>query len=255
MPISNESTGLRASTERPSKYPIRKYVLLGAVPVVALCVYLLAAPILGLSQNIVTYVDQLQATNADVIDRYYLLFLAGYFLAFAATIALCLPFAALMTVIGGLLFGLAGLAAAALSVTLGSVPPFLGARHFAGPALAKIDAGLVARVRRGFERNQFQYLILMRIVPWAPFTVTTIIAGALGMGLSEFLLGTALGFLPMGLAFNAVGHGLGRLSELRSISLLELVTDRDFLLAAAGVAAIALLSFLRKVPGLARLFG
>jgi uncharacterized membrane protein YdjX (TVP38/TMEM64 family) len=234
---------------------MKRHLLLAGIVAVLLAGYFLIVPILGLSQVLTNYVDSVYAAHPELVARYYPLLLLGYFAAFALTIVLCLPLAALMVVIGGLVFGFAGFVAALLAITIGSIPPFLAARRYGGPALAKTDAQLVQRFRHGFERNQFQYLVLMRLIPWAPFPVTTVLAGALGMGTAKFLIGTALGFVPAGLALNAIGHGLGRLGELRSISVLDLFRDPDFLLAAAGVSAIALLSFLRRVPALTRLFG
>jgi len=234
---------------------MKRRILLAGIAILLLIGSILAVPILGLSQIIVGYVDQLHSANADVIIRYYPLLLVAYFIAYVLTVALCLPLAALMAIIGGLMFGFAGFLTALLSVTAGSIVPFLASRKFARPALANIDSETVQRVRRGFDRNQFQYLILMRLVPWAPFTVTTIVAGALGMGLVRFLTGTALGFVPIGLALNAIGHGLGRLAELRNISAVQLYRDPDFLMATGGVGAIALITLLRKVPAVSRLFG
>jgi len=189
-----------------------------------------------------------------MIARYYLPLMLAFFVVYAVTVALCLPLAALMAAAGGWLFGLWALPVAVLSILAGSIAPFLLARRYAGPALAKIDSTTVDRLRRGFDRNQIPYLILMRVVPWAPFTVVTIVAGALGMGLTKFLIGTALGYLPAGLAFNAIGHGLSRLSDLHSLSAAQLYRDPDFLMAVAGVTAVALLSFSRRIPFVARLF-
>jgi uncharacterized membrane protein YdjX (TVP38/TMEM64 family) len=214
-----------------------------------------AISLLGLSQAITLYVDQLHSRNADTIVRYYPLLLLLYFVAYVLSVALCLPIAALMAVIGGLMFGIAGFVVALLSVTSGSIVPFLLSRKFAGPMLGRIHSDIVSRMRRGFDRNQFQYLVLMRLIPWAPFTVTTIVAGALGMGLTKFLIGTALGFAPTGLALNAIGHGLGRLADLRSMSATQLYRDPDFLIALGGVSAITLLTLSRRIPLVARLLG
>jgi uncharacterized membrane protein YdjX (TVP38/TMEM64 family) len=234
---------------------MKKRIFLAGIAILLLAGSILVVPILGLSQIIISYVDQIHSANADIIIRYYPLLLIVYFIAYVLIVALCLPLAALMALIGGLMFGFAGFLTALLSVTLGSVVPFLASRKFARPALAKIDSEMVQRARRGFDRNPFQYLVLMRLVPWAPFTVTTIVAGALGMDLVSFLAGTALGFVPVGLALNAVGHGLRRLAELRNISVAQLYRDPDFLMATGGVGAIALLTLLRKVPAVSRLFG
>lgn len=231
---------------------MKRRILLGVLVAPIIIGAILAVPIFGLSQIIISYVDQLHSAHANII-RYYWLLLLVYFIVYALTVALCLPLAALMTVVGGLLFGIPGFLIAVLAVAIGSIPPFLAARRFAGPALAKIDSHMVNRFQRGFDRNQFQYLTLMRLIPWAPFTVTTIVAGALGMGLMKFLIGTALGFVPIGIALNAIGHGLGRLSDLHNLSVFQLYRDPDFLIAAGGVGAIALLTLLRKSRALTRL--
>jgi len=233
---------------------VKKPYLIAAAIIAVIGLSVLAVPMFGLTDWIMGHVEALRSRDSDLLSRYYLLTLLIYFLVYAASIALCLPLAALMAVAGGWLFGLWSLPVAVLSILAGSIVPFVLSRRYAGPALAKIDSATVDRFRRGFERNQVQYLILMRVVPWAPFTVVTIVAGALGMGLTKFLLGTALGYLPSGLAFNAIGHGLAHLTDLRSLSAAQLYRDPDFLMAVASVSAVALLSFSRRIPFLARLF-
>jgi len=232
---------------------VNKLILIAAVAAVAIGLVVLAVRMFGLADAIIQYGDALRARDPDLVARYYLLLLLIYFFVYAATVALCLPLAALMAAVGGWLFGLWSLPVAVLSAVAGSIIPFLLSRRYAAPALAKLDSATVDRLRRGFDRNQFQYLILMRLVPWAPFTVATIVAGALGMNLTAFLVGTALGFLPAGIAFIAIGHGLARLTDLHDMSAAQLYRDPDFLLAQAGVAIIALIMLLKRVPIVARL--
>lgn len=216
---------------------------------------IVAVPVFGLADTVLQYGETLRTGNPSLIGRYYPLLLLIYFLLYATSVALCLPLAALMAVAGGWFFGLWSLPVAVLSIVAGSIAPFLLARRYAGRALTKIDSAMVDRFRKGFDRNQFQWLLLMRLLPWAPFTVTTIVAGALGMETTKFLIGTALGFLPAGLAFNAIGHGLAHLTDMHSISAMQLYRDPDFLMAIAGVSAVALIGFLRKLPVLTRFFG
>jgi len=232
---------------------MKTFFIVAGIALTAIGVVIFAVPVLGLSDTILQYADTLRSADPALIARYYLFLLLVYFLVYAATVALCLPLAALMAVVGGWLFGLWALPVAVLSIVAGSVVPFVLSRRYAGPALAKVDSATVGRLRRGFERNQLQYLILMRVVPWAPSAVTTIVAGALGMSLANFLAGTALGFLPAGLAFNAIGHGLARLTDLHSISAAQLYRDPDFLMTLTGVSAVALLSLSRRIPFVARL--
>jgi uncharacterized membrane protein YdjX (TVP38/TMEM64 family) len=158
----------------------------------------------------------------------------------------------LMAVAGGLIFGIVSFPVAVFSVSAGSIVPFLLSRKVAVVS-GKPGGELLNRVRNKFRRNQFQLLILMRVIPWAPFSVTTMVAGSLGMSLGKFLTGTMIGFIPTGLAFYAIGHGLDRLADLGSISAARLYREPDFLIAAAGVALVLLLSLSPRVPLISRL--
>lgn len=219
-----------------------------ALLLLAAVLFVLASPARTLSRNIVLDIDAFRLAHAAGIERYYLLMLFIYFFAYALTVSICLPFTALMSVIGGFIFGFAGFIVAVVAASVGSMIPFLASRKIAQVAPARLDYELLRRVRRKFLRNQFQVLLLMRVVPWAPFSVTTIIAGSLGMGAGKFLLGTMIGFFPAGFAFYAIGRGLQHLADLGSISVARLYSEPDFRIATAGVILVGLLSFSRRVP-------
>jgi uncharacterized membrane protein YdjX (TVP38/TMEM64 family) len=217
--------------------------------------YFLVASQLGGSHGLLMLTDQFRGTYATVINDNLGMALLAYFFLYATVVAFALPLTAIMDVIGGFIFGLIGFPIAILSVCLGSIPPFLIARRLSTVALEHFDSAMVRRVQHGFSRYGFQYLVLMRVVPWAPCSVTTIIAGALGMHVAQFVFGTAIGFLPPGIALNAIGHGLERLGDLDQGSIAHLYKDRDFLFAAAGIAVVMLLSLARRVPLVSRLLG
>ena len=233
---------------------MKRYHLGAAVLIVLIAAaYVLAIPARSLSHNIILHIDAFRLANAPAIERYYVPLLLAYFFAYALTVGICLPVTALMSVIGGFIFGFAGFVVSVLAISAGSIIPFLASRKFAGMAPARLDFELLHRVRRRFLRNQFQLLLLMRVVPWAPFSVTTIIAGSLGMGIGKFLLGTMIGFLPTGFAFYAIGHGLQHLADLGSISVARLYREPDVLIATGAVALVALLSFSRRIPLISKL--
>jgi uncharacterized membrane protein YdjX (TVP38/TMEM64 family) len=217
--------------------------------------FFLAISLLGGSSGILMLTDQFRGTYATAINDNFNIALLVYFLSYAIVVAFALPLTAIMAVIGGFIFGFIGLPIAILSACLGSIPPFLIARKLSTVALERFDSAMVRRVQGGFSRYGFQYVALMRIVPWAPFCVTTVIAGALGMHVAEFVFGTAIGLVPASLALNAIGHGLERLGDLDQGSVAHLYKDRDFLFAAAGIAVVMLLSLARRVPFVARLLG
>ena len=51
-------------------------------------------------------------------------------------------------------------------------------------------------------------MFAVRIIPVAPFTVEGIIAGAVGINVRDYILGTFLGMLPGVLATSVFGHQL-----------------------------------------------
>ncbi|TAL00429.1 MAG: TVP38/TMEM64 family protein [Rhodospirillaceae bacterium] len=226
----------------------RRVLLIGlAAACIAFATFLFAMRFYGLSHALVTCLDTLQLEYAGFIGRNPTVVLATFVLLYALVVTLALPLTGTMDIVGGAVLGLAGFPAAMFSVCIGSIVPFLIARKLGATALMRFDSGLVQRVRHGFVRNGLQYLILMRLLPWAPCSVTTIISGALGMRLWPFLLGTGIGFVPAGLALNMIGRGLRRIGDSRDISVVALYRDSDFLLAVVGVGMVAILSLSRSL--------
>ncbi len=102
-------------------------------------------------------------------------------------------------------FGLAltgSLASAALTFLLG--------RRLRGRVVSRISGGAVYRVMRAIgDRGTFA-VMSCRLVPVAPFTVVNLVAGALPIRFSEYLMGTVFGMVPGILALSLFGDGLVR---------------------------------------------
>ena len=54
-----------------------------------------------------------------------------------------------------------------------------------------------------------------------PFSVATMLAGALKIKSSNFMTGTALGFLPWGFGLNELGQGFASILQMEQITILE----------------------------------
>ena len=233
-----------AANAPPRTAPRKRAALIGlVVACAAFGAYILAAQLLDLSHMLATRVDALHAQYADYIAQHRTLVLAAFLAVYFLVMTLSLPLAGTMDLIGGFILGRIAFPIAIFCIGFGSIVPFLIARRVGMATLARFDTALVQRVQRGFTRTAFQYVIIMRLVPWAPVSATTVIAGALGMSLRPFMLATVLGFLPAGFALNSIGEGLRHLSEARNVSIGELYSDHDFLFAALGVVVIVALGF------------
>jgi uncharacterized membrane protein YdjX (TVP38/TMEM64 family) len=135
--------------------------------------------------------------------------LAGYVALYIVAVALSLPVGLYLTVIGGLLFGVAlGGAAATLGATVGAVCVFLIARSAFGEYLLRKAGPLAQKLARGFRDDAFNYLLFLRLVPLFPFWLVNLVPALCGVGLGTFVAATAVGVLPATFAFAFVGAGL-----------------------------------------------
>ncbi|MGE6793963.1 FAD-dependent oxidoreductase [Pseudomonas guineae] len=159
-----------------------------------------------------------QATlNAQVSAQPWLA--AGvFFLAYVAVTALSLPGAALMTLLGGALFGLVeGFVLISFASTLGASLAMLSSRFLLrdwvqarfGQRLSKIDAGI--------EREGPFYLFALRLVPAFPFFLINLAMGLTRLPLRTYWWVSQLGMLPGTLVFVNAGRELGQLESLSGI--------------------------------------
>jgi uncharacterized membrane protein YdjX (TVP38/TMEM64 family) len=170
----------------------------------------------------------------------------AFTLAYAGLVALSVPGAAFFTVAGGFLFGAwLGTAYALIGATLGATVVFLAAR--AGLAGLAARAGPRAqRFEAGFRRNSLNYLIVLRLVPIIPFWLINLVAGAIGLRLWIFVLGTFVGMIPVSFIYASLGNGLGTLAEEGHPPDLAVLIRSGVILPILGLAVLALLPVIYK---------
>jgi uncharacterized membrane protein YdjX (TVP38/TMEM64 family) len=168
-----------------------------------------------------------------------------YVLAYALTVAFSLPVAALVTPVGGFLFGVwLGAALSVIGATLGSIAVFLAARTaFYDLFHARAGAAL-ARLEDGFRRDSFNYLLFLRLVPVFPFWLVNIVPALLGMKLGPYTLATLIGIIPGAVVFSSVGAGLGVVIDRGEAPDLGVVFEWRILLPLVGLAVLALVPVL-----------
>lgn len=139
----------------------------------------------------------------------WLLALAVFMAVYIAAVALSFPGAAILTVLGGLLFGwiVTGLAVVA-SATLGAVFIFVVVRTALGGVVIRKAGPMLGRISTGFARDAFSYLLFLRLVPLFPFWLVNIAAGVANVRLRSFVSATAIGIAPATFTFAYLGQGL-----------------------------------------------
>jgi uncharacterized membrane protein YdjX (TVP38/TMEM64 family) len=127
-------------------------------------------------------------------------FLAGGLVAFPATLLIIGTAAAFGPVFGFVYATVGALASALLMYAIGA---WIGRE-----ALQNVMGPRLTRVQQGVARRGVLAVAAIRLVPIAPYTLVNMVAGASGIRLFDYTLGTALGLLPGLLVLSALGHQL-----------------------------------------------
>jgi uncharacterized membrane protein YdjX (TVP38/TMEM64 family) len=223
--------------EPPRPVALRRFVPLGALIVAGVLFmalgghrYLTIAAVAENREWVCDLVGAAQATAA-----------LTFIFCYAGLVALSVPGGALLTITGGFLFGpWLGGAYAVVGATTGATVVFLAAR--AGLAgLATRAAPWVQRIEAGFRRNGLNYLLVLRLIPIFPFWLVNLVAGAVGLRLWVYVLGTFIGIIPVTFIFASLGNGLGTLVEEGQPPDLAILYRPSVLLPILALAALALL--------------
>ena len=151
-------------------------------------------------------------------DRHPLLALALYFGLYVVVTALSLPGAALLTLVGGAIFGLLwGTLVVSFASTLGATAAFLSARFLLrdwvsarfGPRLVAIDEGV--------KREGAFYLFTLRLVPLFPFFLVNLLLGLTAMRTWTFFWVSQLGMLAGTIVYVNAGTQLARIDSLGDV--------------------------------------
>jgi len=182
-------------------------------------------------------------------DAHYGLAVAGFIAVYAGLVALSLPGATVMTLTGGLLFGVfPGTFINVGAAGTGAVALFLLARWGAGNAAERLAAAgpAAGRLIVGLRENEWSVLFVMRLVPLVPFFVTNLAAATLGVQLHRFVISTFLGILPGAWVYTSVGAGLGEVFAAGGQPDLGAIFRPGVLIPLLALAALAALPMLLR---------
>ncbi|MEO0370639.1 MAG: VTT domain-containing protein [Pseudomonadota bacterium] len=150
-------------------------------------------------------------------DSNFLGLAAAFIGIYIVIVAFSLPGAAVASVTGGFLFGLAlGTTFNVLAASVGASAIFLAARFGLGRTLAaKMDAsdGNLKKLKDGLRENEISVLFLLRLVPAVPFFVANLLPALVGVKFINFAFTTVLGIIPGALVFTWIGVGLGEVFD------------------------------------------
>lgn len=146
-----------------------------------------------------------------VQDR-MLLFSIVYILVYIGAVALSIPGAAVLSILGGFLFGaIPATIFINIGATTGAFIIFIAARFFIGEMVQKKYGDKLAKFNREIEENGSNYLITLRLIPIFPFFLINLFAGVTRIKPLTFLWTTSLGIIPGSFAYAYSGYAVAKL--------------------------------------------
>lgn len=143
--------------------------------------------------------------------EYSLWSLLGISLLYVVLLAVMFPLT-ILVVTTGMLFSTEW---AMLCATLGALSSSAAGYvvgHWLGRETIEKHGGItVRRAEQYIQNNSFNSMVLINLLPVAPFTMTNMLAGAFRLDFPRYMLGSAVGIIPGLLIVIAFGGQLGKL--------------------------------------------
>jgi len=153
---------------------------------------------LGLDQYLNTeYLLEQRHQLLTLVDNHLLLTAFVYCGIYIGAVAFSVPGAAVLSIAGGLLFGLPfGMLIVNIGATLGATLNFIFARYIVGESIQAKYSDKLEKFNEDIEKNGKNYLLTLRLIPVFPFFLINVLAGVTSVKLRTFIWTTAVGIIP-----------------------------------------------------------
>ena len=143
---------------------------------------------------------------------------AVFFVVYIAVTALSLPFAAILTLVGGAVFGFWwALLLVSFASTIGATLAFLLARTILREWVQRRFAAWLEPINRGIEKDGIFYLFTLRLIPVFPFFLVNMVMGLTSIPAFSYYWVSQLGMLFGTALYVEVGAELGLATSIPGI--------------------------------------
>ena len=193
---------------------LQKIIIIGVVIVIIALFYVFD---LGKYFSL-DYIKASQAKFDALYQEHSILVVAIYMLIYVVMAALSLPGAAVMTLLGGALFGrLVGTVAVSFASTIGATLACFVARFLLRDWVQDKVGDKLKPINDGVENEGALYLFTMRLIPAFPFWLVNLAMGLTKMPLRTFYWVSQIGMLPGTFVYVNAGTELGKIDSLSGI--------------------------------------
>ncbi|MBT5469527.1 MAG: FAD-dependent oxidoreductase [Nitrospina sp.] len=170
------------------------------------------------------YIKDQQASFSEFYKENTLLAISVYMTVYIVSTALSLPGAALLTLLGGALFGLlVGTILVSFASSIGATLAFLVSRLLLRDWVQNKFGSYLKSFNDGVQKDGALYLFTLRLIPAVPFFVINLVMGLTPMRAITFYGVSQLGMLAGTIVFVNAGTQLAQLDSLSGILSPEII--------------------------------
>ena len=190
--------------------------------------------------------------NTQINSNFFLAIIFYSFL-YIVCVALSIPVASYLTLIGGAIFNWLALPVVVFSATIGATIIFILSRSILADYFSKKIIKKYKSLEKGFSKNHFCYLLFLRLIPFAPFFVVNILAGIVNMRIISYFFATFIGIIPGTTIYIFTGITFTELFLDSQIPEFNIISSKYFLiillLSILSLSPIIFKKFLKKIIG------
>src|SRR3569832_664088 len=150
--------------------------------------------------------------------QHYGAMLIAALLIYEGAVALSVPGASILSLALGLLFGRwIGTLTIVAAATAGATLVFLAARYLFAEVARRRFGARINRLVGGFQRDAFNYLLFLRLVPLFPFWLVNLVPAFTAVPTRTYVTATFIGIIPGSFVFAYLGASLGRIESTRDL--------------------------------------
>ena len=150
----------------------------------------------------------------------------AYVLIYIAVAGLSLPGAALMTLVGGAIFGfLLGSVLVSIASTIGATLAFLASRSVLRSWVQQRFGSRLQAVNSGIDKQGAYYLFGLRLVPVFPFFIVNLLMGLTTIKTRTYFIVSQLCMLPATLVYVNAGKQLASIDSVENIMSVSLLVS------------------------------
>lgn len=217
------------------------------IPLIIMFSLLISGWLFGINDYLsLEYLKNNQKIIEYYIVNHYFLSLLAYRTTYILVIAFSIPVATLLSVIGGLFFGqLTAIVAVAVSATIGASIFFQFVTVASNKLISSHIECSILKMKNGFQKNAFSYLLTLRLLPFFPFAIVNIASAVFQVPLRTFAIGTFLGIIPGSFVYVSIGATLSEVLHEQNYPP-NIIVDGRFFIVLFLLAILSLLPVIFK---------